>query len=196
MIHNILNNKQIVLASASPRRVYLLKQIGINFIQYPANIDETIHPSDNVNPKRYVHKTAHKKNSFVKKQMDEDCVVIAADTIVYLNGTILSKPINSQEAFSFLTQLSNNTHTIYTGLSISYKDVTLTEIEKTHVKFCTLTDDEIDSYIETKEVFDKAGAYGIQGYGSQFIEKINGCYYNVMGFPIRLFYEMIKKIVV
>ena len=195
-MHDVLKNKKVVLASASPRRVELLKQLGLQFIQLPADIDETMHPADNVNPKRYVQRIATLKCNAVKQKLDEDCLIIAADTTVYLNKSILGKPTCSREAFEFLKQLSGQTHLVYTGLAISFGYSLECDVAKSYVTFAELTDAEIMAYINTKEPMDKAGAYGIQGYGSQFIEKINGCYFNVMGFPIRLFYEIVKRIVV
>ncbi|MCL2063480.1 MAG: Maf family protein [Candidatus Cloacimonetes bacterium] len=171
-----------------------MKLVGLKFVQIPAEINEDVCLSDHKNPQRYVQKLSFLKCKSIKEALTEDCTVIAADTTVHLDKKILGKPVNNDEAFYFLQSLSNKTHAVYTGLTVSYKNITLTDYTKTKVKFFDLSNEEIYQYIKTNEPFDKAGAYGIQGYGSQFIEKINGCYFNVMGFPINLFYQMIKKI--
>ena len=194
MLHIELKNKNIVLASASPRRADILKRVGINFVQIPANVNEDICQSDYLNPRKYVRNLAEVKCETIKNKFSNDCIVVAADTTVYINKTILGKPQDRIEAFNYLKLLSNQTHTVYTGLAISYKDCIISEIAKSSVKFYELSDNEIKNYIETKEPLDKAGAYGIQGFGSQFIESIKGCYFNVMGFPISLFYKMIHRV--
>ena len=191
MIHKLLNGKKIVLASASPRRKDLLKLVGLNFIQAPADIDEAINEDDHVNPKKYVKRLAYDKCDFIRKRMDDDCVVIAADTIVYFKKKIYGKPENKTEAVEYLMALSGQTHIVYTCIAVSYQRKLLCDITKTKVKFMPLSDEMINDYIQTNEPFDKAGAYGIQGYGSQFIEKIDGCYFNVMGFPVNMFYRLI-----
>ena len=191
MLHKLLKNKKVVLASASPRRIDILKQVGLVFLHEPATIDEDVIESDHLNPRRYVQKLAIAKCNAIKNKMTDDTVVIAADTTVYINKKIFGKPQNMEEAFDFLKILSGQTHVVYTGLAVSYKNALLSGVEKTFVKFKKLCDKEISDYIETQEPMDKAGAYGIQGYGSQFIEKINGCYFNVMGFPVNLFYNLL-----
>jgi septum formation protein len=193
MLHTLLKNKKLILASASPRRKELLKLLGLSFITMPADVDETIHASDHINPKRYVQKIALQKFKSNQKKVDEDCLIIAADTTVYLNKQILGKPNNKDEAHAYLKLLSGQKHIVYTGLSVAYQDTILTDVEKTYVHFANLSDEEIWQYIQTGEPMDKAGAYGIQGYGSQFIEKVEGCYFNVMGFPIHLFYKMVRN---
>jgi septum formation protein len=110
MLHNILKDKKLVLASASPRRSELLKLMSLNFIKMPANVDETIHKSDHLNPKRYVERISQKKCEAIKKQMDNECTIIAADTTVYLDKNIFGKPHNHDEARAFLTALSDKTH--------------------------------------------------------------------------------------
>ena len=194
MIHSILKNTKIVLASASPRRVDILKLVGLDFIQKPADINEDIVASDHINPTRYVRKIATEKCNTIQNLFPDDHLVIAADTIVYFDNKILGKPQNDEEAFYYLSALSGNTHIVYTALSVSFKGHTHNRVEKTSVKFKRLSDNEIHQYILTSEPFDKAGAYGIQGYGSQFIEKINGCFFNVMGFPVNLFYKLVAEI--
>jgi len=191
MIHKLLKGKKIVLASASPRRSDLLKLVGLNFIQVPPNIDEAFTESDHDNPKKYVKRIAYDKCVFISKQMDDDCVVIAADTIVYFDKKIYGKPESNTEAAEYLRTLSNQTHIVYSCVVVSYRRKIVFDIAKTKVKFMELSDEMIDEYILTNEPFDKAGAYGIQGFGSQFIEKVDGCYFNVMGFPMNSFFRLV-----
>ena len=192
MIHTMLNDKKIVLASASPRRKVIMDQIGLNVLQIPANIPE-IRISDN--PRVLVKALAKEKALAVAERVDADCVIIAADTVVYFNKEILEKPHSKMQAADFLMQLSGNSHYVYTGIAIHYKKSIICDYTKSLVQFKELSAREIDEYIQTKEPMDKAGAYGIQGYGSQFVNKISGCYFNVMGFPVSLFYDMLKKII-
>jgi len=191
MIHTLLQRKKVILASASPRRKELFKLIGVKAVQMPADIDES---SIYKNPRKLVISHALEKAKKIEKKFDCDCVIIAADTIVYLNKQILGKPQNADQIREYIIKLSGNFHDVYTGIAIAYKNRIYSDFEKTKVEFNQLTSSEIEEYIKTKEPFDKAGAYGIQGFGSQFIKKISGCYFNVMGFPISLFYQMLKEI--
>lgn len=191
MIHTILHNRKVILASSSPRRKQLFKMLGLRVLHKPAHIDEDINIKS---PSKHVTFLAAEKASQVAKTMDADCVVVGADTIVYHNKEILSKPENRYQAADFLTRLSGKSHYVYTGISVCYKRKCFTDYEKTLVTFDKLTAQEICDYLETAEPDDKAGAYGIQGYGSQFITKINGCYFNVMGFPVNRFYQLLQRI--
>lgn len=190
MIHKLLKDKKIVLASASPRRKLIFNQIGLNVLQLPANIPE-IHTSKN--PRILVKSLAKDKALAVKIKVDDDCIIIAADTVVYLDKKILEKPLSEMQAAQYLSRLSGNDHYVYTGIAIYYRNTIITDFAKSKVTFKELSAQEIEDYIKTKEPMDKAGAYGIQGYGSQFVSKISGCYFNVMGFPVTLFYDMLKK---
>ena len=192
MIHNLLKDKQVILASASPRRKEIFKLIGVKALQIPAHIEE-----DNIfnNPIKLVKFHAENKAKEIRKKVDNDYLIVAADTIVYLNNKVLFKPRNIHQATDFLTLLSGTNHYVYTGIAIAYKNNLILDYEKTRVEFNPLSAREIEEYIKTKEPMDKAGAYGIQGYGSQFIKRISGCYFNVMGFPITLFYNMLKRII-
>ncbi len=195
MIHNLLKNHKVVLASESPRRKDLFKMLGIKFIQKKADIDETIFDSDHINPRQYVSRLATQKCLEISGSMDQDCIIIAADTIVYHKKQILGKPNTEGMAFDYLNALSEHTHAVYTGICVRYKRTNYTAVEKTTVTFKKLSEQEIKDYIITGEPMDKAGAYGIQGYGAQFIEKVNGCYFNVMGFPVHQFYSLLEKII-
>ncbi len=189
MIHKILQNKRVVLASLSPRRKEIFGQLGLKVLYKPANIDESI---DAKNPRQYVMKLARRKAVYVAKEMDPDCVVVAADTVVYIENEILNKPENDYQAAYYLSLLSGQTHYVYTGLAVHYRGRCFTDYGRTAVTFKELKAQEISDYIETREPVDKAGAYGIQGYGSQFITKVVGCYFNVMGFPVAKFYELLR----
>lgn len=190
MIHNILKNKRVVLASLSPRRREIFGQLGLKVLYKPARIDESMETN---NPRVYVKSLALKKAQSVARNMDSDCVVVAADTIVYLNGEIINKPEDEHQAADFLTRLSGQTHYVYTGLAVCYCRQCYSDYARTAVTFKELTSQEIIEYLETGEPFDKAGGYGIQGFGSQFIMKVVGCYFNVMGFPVAKFYDLLTE---
>jgi len=189
MIHNLLKNKMVILASASPRRVEIFKLVGLKAIQIPSDLAEEMIYN---NPRKLVQYHARSKAALVKQQFDNDHIVVGADTIVYYNNEILEKPADIYQAAEYLSRLSDSFHYVYTGVAIAYKNQIITDYEKTRVQFEPLSAMDIEEYINTREPFDKAGAYGIQGFGSQFIKKITGCYFNVMGFPVPLFYRMLK----
>ncbi len=191
MIHKLLENRNVVLASASPRRKTIFEMIGVPVLIHPAYIDETIVYK---HPRRSAIGHAREKAEAVARIMDPDCIVVAADTIVYLDGEILNKPVSPQQATEYLSRLSDRTHAVYTGVCVTRGIREVYDCERTAVTFNPLSDSEISQYLKTNEPFDKAGAYGIQGYGSQFIRKINGCYFNVMGFPVHLFQQMLHRL--
>ena len=137
---------------------------------------------------------ARNKALHVANNMDSDSLIIGADTIVVLDGIVLGKPSDARQAREYLALLSGKTHAVYTGLCLCRSKRCVTDYERSMVEFAPLSEAEIQAYVETGEPMDKAGAYGIQGFGSQFIRRINGCYFNVMGFPIHLFYRMLKDI--
>ncbi len=191
MLHSLLKDKHIILASRSPRRAFLLEQVGLHFEQIPSHIEENF---NGMLPEEFVLYYSRKKAEEVQKS-HPDSLIIGADTIVVLNNEIIGKPQNDEEAFQILKKLSGKCHEVLTGVSILFHDSQLSDIAKTKVFFKLISDEDIKEYISTGEPMDKAGAYGIQGYGSQFIDKIEGCYFNVMGFPISLFYEMYSKLI-
>ncbi len=136
------------------------------------------------------------RNLKLPKLKVKDGIIITADTIVVLNKKIIGKPVDEKDAFIILKKLSSNTHQVYTGFAIynSRKNSTLVDYEKTFVTFRKISDKEIKDYIKTGSPMDKAGAYGIQDdFGAVFVEKINGCYYNVVGLPLFKLYENLKK---
>ncbi len=186
-------NKTIVLASTSPRRQNLLKQLGLNFIVHPSGIEENL--SQVSSPEEYVLTLSRKKAIEVAKNYN-DALIISADTIVVLDGEIINKPKDPDEARQMLKKLSGKTHKVYTGFTIldTKTNKIYSDFEVTDVKFRELEDNEIEQYIATGSPFDKAGAYGIQDdYGAVFVERINGCFYNVVGFPLTKFYLAMKK---
>lgn len=184
----------IYLASKSPRRRKLLKQLNLKFKSFSVDMDETIHKNEK--PFKAVTRLSKEKLNFAKTKVKTG-IIITADTIVVLNKTILGKPVNKKDAFKILKYLSGKTHIVYTGYSIynSINNKTITEYEKTDVTFRELTDEEINDYIAGGSPMDKAGAYGIQDdFGAVFIKKINGCYYNVVGLPLAKFYHALLRI--
>lgn len=190
MIHKLLIDKKIVLASASPRRKILVEMLGLTPLIIPARVDETI-----TREKPYLQVMRHAQNKArnIADRMDGETLVIGADTIVVLDDDILGKPADPRQAREYLARLSGRNHKVYTGISLCWRKVCETRYERIMVEFASLSEAEIAAYVETREPLDKAGAYGIQGFGSQFVRRIQGCYFNVMGFPIHLFYKMITE---
>ncbi len=177
------SHQKIILASQSPRRKYLLEQAGIDFDVIPSSFDESSVPVTDT--ETYVRILAEAKAGDIADQHTERWV-IGADTIVLIDNTILGKPGSRQEAGEMLKRLSGETHQVFTGYSICCrsKGHMFSDTVKTDVSFKALSDDEIEWYIHTKEPFDKAGAYAIQGLGTFLVKKINGSYTNVVGLPV------------
>ncbi len=171
----------IVLASASPRRRELLSHFLTDFVIDPAAGPET--PPDHAAPADVVRALARAKADEVAAR-HPDAVVIAADTIVELDGTILGKPSNEDDAFRMLRTLSGREHRVYTGVAVRQGDRVLCGAERTRVFFRAMTDREIRAYIASGEPMDKAGAYGYQGLAGVFVERIEGDYFNVVGLPL------------
>ena len=169
----------IILASQSPIRQELLKLITNDFEIKVSNVDETL-PSG-ISPKDAVLYLSKIKAKPFKNDID---IIIGADTVVALDGKILGKPKNDENAREMLKFLSGKAHSVFTGVTLIKGDITRSFAVETKVKFFDLTDEEIDEYIKTGEPADKAGAYGIQGYGSLLVEKIDGDYFNVVGLPV------------
>ena len=177
------NRMDIILASKSPRRRALLEQMGVrDFRIVTPDIDE--HMDRDLPPAELVRQISLEKAQAMAAQADPNTVVIAADTVVALDGVVLGKPADKEEAFRMLSLLSGNRHQVYTGLTVLRGEQVFSQWEETSVTFRPLTAEEIEAYIATGEPMDKAGAYGIQGYGALFIEGISGDYYNVMGLPV------------
>jgi septum formation protein len=189
----LLNGKRFILASSSPRRIDILKKAGIDFeVIFPENIEERNISSD---PVSHVLELSRKKAESIAKRVI-DSLILGADTIVVLNGEILGKPRDSEEAFKMLKKLSGKEHQVYTGISLvdNKEEKTLSGYQLTKVKFNQLKDKEIKDYIDTGESLDKAGAYGIQGMGNFLVEKIDGDLDNVIGLPLRKLKELLIKI--
>jgi septum formation protein len=186
---------QIYLASKSPRRRKLLTQIGIKFKSFSVDLNEEIF--DGEHPIKTVKRLAlHKSDAACKKV--KAGIIITADTIVVLNKKIIGKPKNVKDAFHILSKLSGKTHAVYTGFAICNVNTgkRIVDYEKTRVTFRKLLPEEIRDYIKTGSPMDKAGAYGIQDdFGAVFIEKINGCYYNVVGLPLAKFYKRLMEFI-
>lgn len=182
---------RVILASSSPRRLQLLQQIGIEAEVRPAAFDElsTGKMADEV-----VLANAVGKCQAVCAACGDKVPVIAADTVVVLDGKILGKPKDAADAVRMLTELSGRTHNVLTGVAVSFDGRQLAEVCETEVIFRTLTAAEIADYVATGEPLDKAGAYGIQGRGAVFVEKINGCYNNVVGLPLTRLHLMLAKL--
>ena len=193
-IYNGENVGNIILASASPRRQQLLKQIGLNFEVVPSSIEEVI--DNTLEPFQVAMSLASQKCNDVAAQIKEDCIVIGADTIVVKDNKMLGKPKNERDAFDMLSSLNGEWHQVVTGICLyrTSDKKSICDYEMTKVKIADKSDEFINEYIATKEPFDKAGAYGIQGYGSLLVEKIDGCYFNVMGLPIFKLSCMLDKL--
>lgn len=180
----VINVKDIILASSSPRRKELLEQIRMPFKIVPSNFEENINELEGT-PVDKVKQLAYMKANDVAESISEG-LVLGADTIVVVDDEILGKSKSSRHAFEMLSKLSGKKHQVITGLAIidtKTKEV-LVDHEITDVIFSQLTESEIQSYLNTGEYEGKAGSYAIQGIGSLFVEKIDGCYFNVVGLPI------------
>ncbi len=177
-----------ILASSSPRRKKLLNQIGFNFTVIPSNLEE--HQNLNLPPEAFTEFWAREKAKFIAKSYP-DYFIIGADTVVILNGKILGKPKNVIESKDMLRSLSGKTHEVITGVSLILlnEGIDLTFNEQTFVSIQAINDHDITKYIKTYNPLDKAGSYGIQDGFSIYINSIQGCYYNVMGFPLSSFYK-------
>ncbi len=212
-----MSETRIILASASPRRRLLLQQIGLSYTVVPADIEEEIAP--NSDPADAVQVLSLQKALSVSERsevadINDDILIIGADTIVVLNNDILGKPLSSDQAVDMLRSLSGQTHQVYTGVAFVFRggdsrqwhsDPAVSAVtgifqhhafhERTDVTFGKLSQAEITAYVESGSPLDKAGAYGIQDdLGALFVERINGDYYNVVGFPLFRFYREVNKV--
>lgn len=187
---------RIILASASPRRAEVLRDAGIPFDVVETETDERQLPGEAVDA--MVCRLAEAKARAVAARLgngSEAAVVIGADTAVELDGEILGKPVSPEAARAMLRRLSGKTHRILTGLAmIRLPDgMSRIEVQRTEVRFARLTPEEIEQYVATGEPLDKAGAYGIQGFGGRFVERIDGCYFNVVGLPLARVYRNLEE---
>ena len=185
-------DRDIILASNSPRRRELLRQIGVHFTVVPAHLDEHIRQGET--PESYASRLALEKAREVGR-LAGNGLIIAADTIVVLNDTILGKPSGPEEAEEMLARLSGTMHRVITGLAVFDAPTGRSAVRTamTRVWFRNLSQEDIRSYVSSGEPLDKAGAYGIQERGALFVEKIEGCYFNVVGLPLALLAELLKE---
>ena len=182
---------QLILASQSPRRRALLRQIGVDdFTVLATDSDESYDPR--WSPEELVSRLSARKAAAAAAQAGPDAIVIAADTMVFLDHERLGKPADGDDAFRMLSDLSGREHTVRTGVTVRRGDLSRTEVEATAVRFRPLTAEEIRRYIATGEPMDKAGAYGIQGLGALLVEGIRGDYFNVMGLPVLRLARMLR----
>ncbi|MBC8089626.1 MAG: septum formation inhibitor Maf [Phycisphaerae bacterium] len=173
--------QRVVLASQSPRRRELLALIGVTHTVRPADIDESVH--ENEAPFPHAERLARTKASVVAA-LETDAVVIGSDTIVVIDDEILGKPVTHDHAGEMLRKLSGRTHTVVTAVAVAQGTRLVSAVEQVLVTFRPLTDEMIEDYISTGEPMDKAGAYGIQGYGATIVERIDGDFFSVMGLPL------------
>ncbi len=186
--------EKLILASKSPRRAEILQAVAWPFAQVAPNVDETRHEAEDAIV--YVKRLAQTKAETVANQVDQG-LVLGADTVVVIDGEILGQPGDDDCARRMLSLLNDKWHAVLTGVALvrtGAEQQTLVEHESTRVRFCAMTDAEIDWYVATGEPRDKAGAYAIQGQGGIFISEIEGDYFNIVGLPIRLVYELARRI--
>ncbi|MFH2013250.1 MAG: Maf family protein [Pseudomonadota bacterium] len=188
-----ITKKKLILASSSPRRKELLEQVGFQFEVIPNKVDENMKNGEN--PVDHVLRLAEEKALDVANGL-KNSWVIGADTIVLVDGEILGKPDGKQDAYRMLMKLSGKDHKVITGFCILDTDTkkTISEYVETIVTVKELTEEEIESYIETKEPFDKAGSYAIQGIGSFMVREIKGSYTNVVGLPVCEVVECLRRV--
>lgn len=181
----------IILASQSPRRRELLALVGIAHTVSPANVDETVWPTET--PVPHCERLA-KDKAAVLARANPEAVVIGSDTIVVVDGDILGKPCDADEALRMLTRLNGREHTVHTAVAVAHGDRLLSAVETVQVRFRSLTETQWRAYIATGEPMDKAGAYGIQGYGATIVERIDGDYFAVMGLPLGRLVGLLREL--
>ncbi|HEX8738041.1 MAG TPA: Maf family protein [Pyrinomonadaceae bacterium] len=195
----MINLPKLILASGSPRRAEILTAVGWQFTKQVADIDESLRHAET--PENYVQRLAKEKAEAVAA-LYENALVLGADTTVVINGEIIGKPVDLDDARAMLKKLSGNRHEVLTGVALvkvqSPKSKvqsleTVVGIQRTRVKFAAMQDAEIEFLVEKGEPLDKAGAYAVQAQAALFIEGIEGDYWNVVGLPVRLVYELMRK---
>lgn len=190
---------KLILASSSPRRAEILRNAGFDFEVLPADVDESQRHGEYAT--NFVRRLAEEKaraaaRLVAAKSHDGSAIIVAADTVLELEGEVLGKPSSAENARAMLRRLSGRTHEVLTGLAVlpvsgfRFRVV----VESTRVTFTPLSDSEIEAYIQSGEPFDKAGAYAIQGRGGRFITRIEGCYFNVMGLPLARLYAILREL--
>jgi septum formation protein len=180
----------VILASASPRRRELLRLVGIDHEVRPADIDESYLPGER--PAAHAERLARGKAETIAATIGDDAVTIGSDTIVVVDSDVLGKPRDRDEATHMLRRLSGRSHVVMTGVAVSWRGKTLSGVEEVGVTFRSLSDDEIARYIDTGEPMDKAGAYGIQGFGATIVERVDGDYFAVMGLALNRLARLLR----
>ena len=188
---------KLILASASPRRAEILTDAGISFDLLPVEVDETPHHGEGAEDMCQRLAKAKARVAAVRLgAVSEPTIVVAADTTVEIDGEILGKPVSPEAAREMLRRLSGKTHRVLTGLALVRlpDGAARTAVEGTEVRFATLEEAEIEEYVATGEPMDKAGGYAIQGRGGRFIERVDGCYFNVVGLPLATLVGILKEL--
>ncbi|MED5016141.1 Maf family protein [Paenibacillus chibensis] len=190
------HSRRIVLASTSPRRQELIASLHIPYEIHPSHADE--HTPDDWTPQQIVEGLALRKAQAVYELIanpSENAVIVGSDTIVVLEGQVLGKPADDADAFRMLKSLQGRTHLVYTGVACidAASGETLVRHRSTKVSMKELSDAKIDAYVKSGEPSDKAGAYGIQGLGATLVERIEGCYFTVVGLPVSLLSDMLSE---
>jgi septum formation protein len=183
--------RRVVLASASPRRRELLDLVGIAHEVAPADIDETYR--DGEEAAAHAERLAREKGEMIAAR-HPDAVVISADTIVVIDGLVLGKPRDESDAARMLSMLGGHTHVVLTAVAVSYGARMRSGVEAVRVTFRSLDRDRVRAYIATGEPMDKAGAYGIQGFGATLVERIDGDYFAVMGLPLARMVDLLEEV--
>ena len=181
---------ELLLASSSPRRSQILEMIGWPFEVGAVEVDETLR--DDESPRQYVSRLAAAKAK-ASGDIHSHRPIVAADTTVVVDEHILAKPADAEDARRMLRLLQGRWHQVLTGVGLLSESGLEVDVEMTEVRFAPMSKAEIDWYVETREPMDKAGAYAIQGKGARFIEGIKGDYFNVMGLPVRLLYDLVRR---
>jgi septum formation protein len=182
---------RVILASASPRRRELLDLVGIAHEVHPADIDETYRDGEEAAP--HAERLAREKGATLAAR-HSDAIVISADTIVVIDGLVLGKPRDDADATRMLSMLGGQTHVVLTAVAVSYKGKIRSAVESVRVTFRSLDTERIGAYIATAEPMDKAGAYGIQGFGATLVERVDGDYFAVMGLPLARMVDLLQEI--
>jgi septum formation protein len=188
-----LKRRKLILASASPRRKWLMDELGIPFSVQPKNVEE-IYPDHLKAEGIPLFLSKLKADAFSIEEL-QNKIVLTADTIVWLDGAELQKPVDLKEARQMIRLLSGSTHEVFTAITIRTSEITVSEFDRTEVIFRELLDSEVEHYVDKYKPLDKAGAYGIQEWiGYIGIKKIEGCYFNVMGLPLRKVYQILTTL--
>jgi septum formation protein len=182
----------LILASASPRRAQLLRQLGVSYDQQPANINEQLCAGES--PEDYVVRLAREKSSQVQRSLQIDAAVLAADTCVVLDDQILGKPEDHFDGMAMLARLSGRQHRVLTAVSVRRADQLEETLTDTRVKFINLNREQCEAYLATDEPWDKAGAYAIQGLAAAFVESIEGSYTGVVGLPLSQTWKLLQRV--